>query len=136
MILTGENGITRGKPCSYAILSTINSTRNDSGANPGLCDERPATNRLSYATACLNLTCNNKTDSDTSVLQVRYSNICRTILGTRKLRTLIFGVMWRQHTPIQWTQNNCEVGKRHSKRGKIWKEQGGSTTTNSLSEHV
>jgi hypothetical protein len=36
---------------------------------------------------------------------------------------------------LQWTQNKCELGKRHSKRGKIWKGQG-EACANSLSEHV
>jgi hypothetical protein len=34
---------------------------------------------------------------------------------------------------VLWTPNNCELRKRHSKRGKIWKGQEGSTTAKSLS---
>jgi hypothetical protein len=53
MKLTGENRSTRGKPCPSATLSTTNLTRTDPVSNPGLRDERPATNRLSYCTACI-----------------------------------------------------------------------------------
>jgi hypothetical protein len=51
MKLTGENRSTRGKTCPSATLSTTTSTWLDPGSNPGLCGERPATNRLSHGTA-------------------------------------------------------------------------------------
>jgi hypothetical protein len=54
MILTGENRRTRRKTCPSATLTTRNPTWIDRGAYPGLCCERPATNRLSHGTACLN----------------------------------------------------------------------------------
>jgi hypothetical protein len=47
---------TRRKPCPSATLSTTNLTWTDPGSNPGLCGERPATNRLSHGTAECNLT--------------------------------------------------------------------------------
>jgi hypothetical protein len=50
------NGRTRRKPCLSATLSTTNPTWTDQVANPGLRGERPATNRLSHATAPINLT--------------------------------------------------------------------------------
>jgi hypothetical protein len=46
-----ENRRTRNKTCPSATLSTANPTCTDSGANPGFCDEMPATDRLSHATA-------------------------------------------------------------------------------------
>ena len=51
MILTGENRSTRRKTCRSATLSTTNPTWTDPGSNQGLCNERPATNRLSHGTA-------------------------------------------------------------------------------------
>jgi hypothetical protein len=51
MTLTGENRRPRRKTCPSATLSTTNPTWIDSGANPGLRGERPATNRLSHGTA-------------------------------------------------------------------------------------
>jgi hypothetical protein len=48
MILTGENWRTQRKTCSSATLSTTNPIWLDPGANPGLRDDRPATNRLSH----------------------------------------------------------------------------------------
>jgi hypothetical protein len=51
MKLTGGNRSTRGKSCPNVTLSTTNPTWNDPGSNPGLCGERPATNRLSHGTA-------------------------------------------------------------------------------------
>jgi hypothetical protein len=51
MKLTGENRSTRGKTCPSVTLSTTNPTRTDSGSNPGLRGERPATNRLSHGKA-------------------------------------------------------------------------------------
>jgi hypothetical protein len=47
------NDIYRGrrKNCTSATLSTINPTWIDLGANPGICGERSATNRLSHGTA-------------------------------------------------------------------------------------
>jgi hypothetical protein len=51
MKFTGENLSTRGKTCPSATLSTTTPTRTDSGLNPGLRGERPATNRLSHGTA-------------------------------------------------------------------------------------
>jgi hypothetical protein len=60
MKLTGENRSTRGKTYPSATLSTTNPTWTDPGSNPGLCGERPATNRLSHDTAhLLNLGCHN-----------------------------------------------------------------------------
>jgi hypothetical protein len=41
------------KNCLRATLSTINPTWTDPGANPGLRDERPSTNRLSHGTATI-----------------------------------------------------------------------------------
>jgi hypothetical protein len=49
---------------------------------------------------------------------------------------LLIIVTPRQMTRIiqrRWSQNNCELGKRHIKRGKRWKGQGGSAMANSLS---
>jgi hypothetical protein len=51
MKLTGENRSTQGKPCPSTTFSTTNPTSTDQGSNPGLRDERPATNRLSHGTA-------------------------------------------------------------------------------------
>jgi hypothetical protein len=51
MILTGEKEELGEKTCPSATLSTTNPTRIDPGANPGLHGDRPATNRLSHATA-------------------------------------------------------------------------------------
>jgi hypothetical protein len=48
MILTGENRRTRRKTCPSVTLSTINTTWIDLDANPGLRDERPATNDLNH----------------------------------------------------------------------------------------
>jgi hypothetical protein len=50
MKLTGENRTTRGKTCPGATLATTNPTMTDTGSNPGLRGERPATNRLSHGT--------------------------------------------------------------------------------------
>jgi hypothetical protein len=50
-LLTGENRRTRRKTCPSATLSTTNPTWIDTGANPGLRGERPATNDLSHDTA-------------------------------------------------------------------------------------
>jgi hypothetical protein len=50
-VLTEENGRTRRKTCPSATFSTTNLTWIDSGANPWLHVERPATNRLSHGTA-------------------------------------------------------------------------------------
>jgi hypothetical protein len=41
----------RAKTCRSATLSATNPTRTDPESNPGLRDERPATNRLSHGTA-------------------------------------------------------------------------------------
>jgi hypothetical protein len=41
-------------------------------------------------------------------------------------------VCYREYT-VQWTQNNCELGKRHSKRGKKKERARGSAIVNSLS---
>jgi hypothetical protein len=51
MKLTGENRSTRRETCPSATLSTTNPTWTDSGSNPGLRGEKPATNRLSHGTA-------------------------------------------------------------------------------------
>jgi hypothetical protein len=51
MKLTGENGITRGKTCPSATLSTTNPTWTDPGTKPGLRGGRRAANRLSHGTA-------------------------------------------------------------------------------------
>jgi hypothetical protein len=51
MKLTGENRNTRRKSCPSATFSTTNLTWTDTGSNPGLCGEGPATNRLSHGTA-------------------------------------------------------------------------------------
>jgi hypothetical protein len=39
-------------------------------------------------------------------------------------------------TELYWTQNNCELMKRHSKRGEKMERARGSALANSLSEHV
>jgi hypothetical protein len=49
--LIGENRSTRGKTCPSTTFSTTNPTWTDTESNPGLCGERPATNRLSHGTA-------------------------------------------------------------------------------------
>jgi hypothetical protein len=51
MKLTGENRRTREKTCPSATLSTTKPTWTDPGSNPGLRDERQATNILSHGTA-------------------------------------------------------------------------------------
>jgi hypothetical protein len=51
MKLSGENRITRGKPCHSDTLSSTNPTWTDPGSNPGFRGERPTTNRLSHGTA-------------------------------------------------------------------------------------
>jgi hypothetical protein len=51
MKLIGENRSTLRKTCPTATLSTTNPTWTDSGSNPGLRGERPATNGLSHGTA-------------------------------------------------------------------------------------
>jgi hypothetical protein len=51
MKLTGENQSTQGKPFPSATLSTTNPTLAEPGLNPGLRNERPATNRLRHGTA-------------------------------------------------------------------------------------
>ena len=51
MKLTWKNRSARGKTCHSATLPTTNPTRTDPGSNPGLCGERPVTNRLSHGTA-------------------------------------------------------------------------------------
>jgi hypothetical protein len=43
------------KTCPSASLSTTNPTRIDQGSNPGSRGGKPATNRLSYGTACINM---------------------------------------------------------------------------------
>jgi hypothetical protein len=53
MKLTGEIRSARAKICPSATLSTTNPTWTDSGSNPGLRGERPATDRLSHGTAHL-----------------------------------------------------------------------------------
>jgi hypothetical protein len=47
---TGENRKTRRKTCPSATLPTANHTRTNLGANPGLHDERPETNRMRHIT--------------------------------------------------------------------------------------
>jgi hypothetical protein len=51
MILTREIRRAQRKTCPSATSFTTNSTWIDTGANPGLRGERPATNRLSHGTA-------------------------------------------------------------------------------------
>jgi hypothetical protein len=53
MILTGENLTSPRKTCPNATLSTTKSTWAETGAIPGLRDERPGTNRLSHGKATL-----------------------------------------------------------------------------------
>jgi hypothetical protein len=53
MKLTGKNRSTREKNYPSATLFTTNPTWTDPGSNPGLRDERPATNRPSNDTAFL-----------------------------------------------------------------------------------
>jgi hypothetical protein len=53
MKLTGKNRSNRGKTCPSATLSTTNPIWTDSGSNPGLRGDRPATNRLRHGTALL-----------------------------------------------------------------------------------
>jgi hypothetical protein len=56
MIFAGETE-ELGENLPTATLSTTYPTWIDQGANPGLCGERPATNRLSHGTAlCEKLT--------------------------------------------------------------------------------
>jgi hypothetical protein len=50
MILTGEPKNSEKKTCPSATLCTTNPTWTDPGAKPGLCGERPATNRLRHGT--------------------------------------------------------------------------------------
>jgi hypothetical protein len=52
-----EKPTTRRKTCTSATLSTTNLTWNDPGSNPGLCGERPVTNRLSHGTVLTLLSC-------------------------------------------------------------------------------
>jgi len=51
MILRGETGSTDRKTCSNANLSTINPAWTCLGVKPGLCCNRPATNRLHHGMA-------------------------------------------------------------------------------------
>jgi hypothetical protein len=51
-IFAGETEVL-GENLPSATLSTTNPTWIDPGANPGLCSERPATNRVSHGTALL-----------------------------------------------------------------------------------
>jgi hypothetical protein len=51
MILTGETRRTLRKTCPISTLSTTNHTWTDPVTNPGLCSEKPVTNRLSYGMA-------------------------------------------------------------------------------------
>jgi hypothetical protein len=51
MISTAESRRTLRETFPDATLSTANPTWNDPGANTGLRDERPVTNRLSRGTA-------------------------------------------------------------------------------------
>jgi len=46
MVLTGENRSTQKKAQCH--LYTTNLIRTDLKSNPGLCDDRPTTDRLSY----------------------------------------------------------------------------------------
>jgi hypothetical protein len=55
-----ENRRTRRETCPSGILSTTNHTWTDLGANPGLRSERPATNRLSYGVANVEIKKQNK----------------------------------------------------------------------------
>jgi hypothetical protein len=56
MILTGDNRRILRKTCPSATLSTTNPTWIVPGANPGLRDERHATDDLSHDTATKNVT--------------------------------------------------------------------------------
>jgi hypothetical protein len=56
MLLTRRNQRTRIKARPSATLSTTNRTWTDTGVNPGLRVERPATNCLSHGTAISELT--------------------------------------------------------------------------------
>jgi hypothetical protein len=63
---------------------------------------------------------------------------------TGKHNRTVMVVVYSTHCAIPPRKNrksivdakNSELGKRHSKRGKIWKGQGESTAAKSLSEHV
>jgi hypothetical protein len=55
MKLTGKTEVPGGKICPSATLFTTNPTWTDSGSKPGLCGEKPATNRLSHGTALIPL---------------------------------------------------------------------------------
>jgi hypothetical protein len=46
-----ENPLYSERNLPQCHLSTTNPTWTDPGSNPGLCGERPATNRLSHGTA-------------------------------------------------------------------------------------
>jgi hypothetical protein len=69
MKLTGENRSTREKTCPSVTLFTTNPTWTDPGSNPGLCDERPAANRLTHGTGsrstsvCLSVSITNAPNS-------------------------------------------------------------------------
>jgi hypothetical protein len=65
------------KTCPSATLSTTNSTRPDAGANPVLCGERPATNRLSHGKAPLQLN---------TILQTCYRKQVDILLNTHFLQ--------------------------------------------------
>ena len=57
IILRGKNRDTLGKASPSVTLFTTDFTWSVPGSNPGLCDERPASNRLKYsATAFIELT--------------------------------------------------------------------------------
>jgi hypothetical protein len=49
--LAGETEVL-GENCPSATLSTTNPTWTDQGSKPGRRDGKPATNHLSYGTAC------------------------------------------------------------------------------------
>jgi hypothetical protein len=53
--LQGKAEVLGGKTCPSATLSTKNPTWTDPGSNPGLRDEKPATNRLSHGTAYVSI---------------------------------------------------------------------------------
>jgi hypothetical protein len=78
---------------------------------------------------------------------INYTNkyICQFHTGSRfktctvesQLQSVARECLERMATgPLRWTQNNWDLRKCHSKRRKIWKEQGRSAMSNRLSQHV
>jgi hypothetical protein len=74
-----ETRRTRRKTCPSATMSTINSTWNGAGANPGLCGERPASNHLSHDTVD-SLSKNNNMARSSNLLKMTAFWVCIALM--------------------------------------------------------